>query len=180
MTIVPGLVRRAAAEAERQLRGGAGLLARLARELDRPARIGARLVWLETAVRAQDAELRALRGELGSLVAQLNERLLPRVDERIDDAERDLTVLATGLIRTGRDTAAHGTRLDAAERRLASLRTKLAQLEQRTGLWRDLQATIARLDGDVDVLRDRIPVRPLGAPIAADQDEPAPEPLAGP
>lgn len=179
MTIVPGLVRRAAVEAERHVRGGVGLLTRLARELDRPARIGARLVWLETAVRAQDAELRALRRELGSLVAQLNERLVPRVDERIDDAERDLTVLATGLIRTGRDTAAHGTRLDSAERRLADLRIKLAQLEQRTGLWRDLQATVARLGDDVDALRTRIPVKPLGTPMTTDHDEPAPEPLTG-
>lgn len=178
MTVIPGLVRRAAAEAERHLREGVGLLARLGRDLERSAELGRllpalteRLKILEETVRDQDTELRAaraelrgLRTELDSLVAQLNDRLLPRIDERMDDAERDLAAVATSLIRTGRDTAGNGTRLEAAERRIGDLRTKIAQLEQRTGLWRDLQANMARLGDDLDAMRTRMTLRAATEP----------------
>ncbi|MFI0483345.1 hypothetical protein [Actinomadura sp. 9N215] len=178
MTVILGLVRRAAAEAERHLREGVGLLARLGRDLERSAELGRilpalteRLKILEDAVRDQDAELRAVRaelrgvrGELDSLVGQLNDRLLPRIDERMDDAERDLAAVATSLIRTGRDTAGNGNRLEAAERRIADLRTKIAQLEQRTGLWRDLQANMARLGDDLDSMRARMALRAADPP----------------
>ncbi|TDD75034.1 hypothetical protein [Actinomadura rubrisoli] len=163
MTIVPGLVRRAATEAERQLREGAGLLARLGRDLERSADLGRllpsygdRIRDLEERDRARDAELGALRTEVESLVTQLNDRLLPRIDERMDDTERDLTAVATSLIRAGRDTAGYRARLEAAERRIGDLRTKLAQMEQRSGLWRDLQASMARLGDDIDGLRARV------------------------
>ncbi|TDB90853.1 hypothetical protein [Actinomadura sp. 7K534] len=174
MTVIPGLVRRAAAEAERQLRGGAGVLARLGRDLERsaeawrqlPAHLE-RVTLLEQAVRDQDAEVRALRAELDSLVGQLNDRLLPRIDERMDDNERDVAAVATSLIRTGRDSAVHGTRLTAAERRIGDLRTRIAQLEQRTGLWRDLQATMARFGDDLDAMRARMALRPADPPADA-------------
>ncbi|KAB2362939.1 hypothetical protein [Actinomadura montaniterrae] len=188
MTVIPGLVRRAATEAEHRLRAGAGLLVRLGRDLERSAELerflpsyGERVRLLEDTVREQDAalrtrdeEVRGLRAELDSLVAQLNDRLLPRIDERMDDTERDLAAVATSLIRTGRDTAGHGTRLEAAERRIGDLRTKLAQLEQRAGLWRDLQATMARLGEDVDALRARAALRAADPPAA----EPAVAPVA--
>ncbi|MGP4028342.1 hypothetical protein [Actinomadura sp. 3N407] len=174
MTVIPGLVRRAAAEAERHLREGAGLLGRLGRDLERSAELGRllpsyieRMASLEQAVRDQDAELRALRTELDSLVGQLNDRLLPRIDERMDDTERDLASVATSLIRTGRDTAAHRTRLETSERRITDLRTKIAQLEQRTGLWRDLQATMARLGDDLDAMRARVALRSAEPPADA-------------
>ncbi|MFI0372349.1 hypothetical protein ACH35V_31175 [Actinomadura sp. 1N219] len=171
MTVIPGLVRRAAAEAERQLREGMGLLVRLGRDLERSAELGRllpalteRLKILEDAVRDQDAELRRVRAELDSLVGQLNDRLLPRIDERMDDAERDLAAVATSLIRTGRDTAGNGARLEAAERRIGDLRTKIAQLEQRSGLWRDLQSNMARLGDDLDAMRARMPLRAADPP----------------
>ncbi|QKG20490.1 hypothetical protein ACTIVE_2128 [Actinomadura verrucosospora] len=186
--MIPGLVRRAATEAEHRLRAGAGLLVRLGRDLERSAELerflpscGERVRRLEDTVRAQDAalrtreeEVRGLRAEMDSLVAQLNDRLLPRIDERMDDTERDLAAVATSLIRTGRDTAGHRTRLEAAERRIGDLRTKLAQLEQRAGLWRDLQASMARLGEDVDALRARAALR-AAEPAAA---EPAVAPVA--
>lgn len=174
MTVILGLVRRATAEAEHRLREGVGLLVRLGRDLERSAELGRllpalvqRLTILEQTVRDQDTELRGLRTELDSLVGQLNDRLLPRIDERMDDAERDLAAVATSLIRTGRDTAGHGARLDVAERRLGDLRTKIAQLEQRTGLWRDLQANMARLGDDLDAMRARMSLRAAEPPADA-------------
>ncbi|TDC81374.1 hypothetical protein [Actinomadura sp. 7K507] len=174
MPVIPGLIRRAAVEAERQLRGGAGLLAGLGRDLERSARLGRllpsyieRMAVLEQTVRDQDAELRAVRTELDSLVAQLNDRLLPRIDERMDDTERDLAAVATSLISTGRDTAAHRTRLETAERRITDLRTKIAQVEQRTGSWRDLQAGMARLGDDLDAMRARMSLRSAEPPADA-------------
>ncbi|GAA4241735.1 hypothetical protein GCM10022254_71780 [Actinomadura meridiana] len=174
MTVILGLVRRAAAEAERQLREGVGLLVRLGRDLERSAELGRllpsiseRLAILEETVRGQDTELRGLRAELDSLVGQLNDRLLPRIDERMDDTERDLAAVATSLVRTGRDTAGNHTRLEVAERRIGDLRTKLAQLEQRTGLWRDLQANMARLGDDLDAMRSRMALRAAEPPADA-------------
>ncbi|MFG2015926.1 hypothetical protein [Actinomadura geliboluensis] len=173
MTVIPGLVRRAAAEAERHLREGVGLLAKVGRDLERSVELGRllpalveRIAILEQTVRDQDAELRTVRTELDSLVGQLNDRLLPRIDERMDDTERDLAAVATSLIRTGRDTAGHGARLDTAERRLGELRTKVAQLEQRTGLWRDLQSTVARFGDDLDAMRARMALRAAEHPPA--------------
>jgi hypothetical protein len=180
MTVIPGLVRRAAAEAERHLRGGAGLLVRAGRDLERSAGLVRslpvhieRVAILEQAFRDQDTEVRAIRAELDSLVGQLNDRLLPRIDERMDDTERDLAAVATSLIRTGRETAGHHARLESAERRLGELRTKIAQLEQRTGLWRDLQSTVARFGDDLDAMRARMGLRAAEPPPA----EAAPAPV---
>src|SRR5690349_11581144 len=149
MTVIPGLVRRAAAEAERHLREGVGLLAKVGRDLERSAELGRllpalveRIAMLEKTVRDQYAELRTIR-----------------IEPRPDDTERHLAAAATSLIRTGRDTAGHGARLDTAERRLGELRTKVAQLEQRTGLWRDLQSTVARFGDDLDAMRARMALR---------------------
>ena len=171
MTVIPGLVRRAAVGAERHLREGVGLLVKVGRDLERSAELGRllpgyleRVGLLEQAVRAQDTELRTIRTELDSLVVQLNDRLLPRIDERMDDTERDLAAVATSLIRTGRDTAGHGTRLESAERRIGDLRTRIAQLEQRTGLWRDLQSTVARFGDDLDAMRARMALRAAEPP----------------
>lgn len=181
MTVIPGLVRRVAAEAERHLREGVVLLVRAGRDLERSAELGRRLpayiermALLEQAVRDQDAELHTIRTELDSLVVQLNDRLLPRIDERMDDTERDLAAVATSLIRTGRDTAGHGTRLETAERRIGDLRTKITQLEQRTGLWRDLQSTVARFGDDLDAMRARMALRSADPPPPA---EAAPAPV---
>ncbi|MCQ0014091.1 hypothetical protein [Actinomadura madurae] len=127
MTVIPGLVRRAAAEAERHLREGAGLLVRAGRDLERSARLARllpdyieRVAVLEREVRDQGTEVRAIRIELDSLVGQLNDRLLPRIDERMDDTERDLAAVATSLIRTGRETA--GPRRPAGVGRAADRR----------------------------------------------------------
>ncbi|MFC9975810.1 hypothetical protein ACFVH6_33470 [Spirillospora sp. NPDC127200] len=177
MAVFPRLVRRVAGEAERQLRGGlssglgrlAGMLADPGRpaEFDRlPALVdaqGERVRRLEEALRAQDAGLRALRDELDSLIAQINDRLLPRIDERMDDLERDLTAFATGLVRTGRETAASRGQLEIFERRLTDLRERQSRTEERAGLWRDLQASVARLGDDIDALRARADGRPAEA-----------------
>lgn len=178
MTVISGLVRRAAAEAERHLRGGLDHLARLGRDLERTAGLRSlppaheeRIRRLEEALAGQDAGLAAVRAELDSLVVQLNDRLLPRIDERMDDNERDLAGLATGLIRTGKDTAANRGHLETLDRRFTDLRGKLAQMEQRAGLWRDLQATMARLGDDIDALRSRVENR---------TDHPLPVPAPGP
>ncbi|MGW2313394.1 hypothetical protein [Actinomadura luteofluorescens] len=186
MTVIPGLVRRAAAEVERHLREGAGALVRAGRDLERSAELVRllpalveRLSILEQAVRVQDTELRTIRTELDSLVGQLNDRLLPRLDERMDDTERDLAAVATSLIRTGRDTAGNRTRLEAAERRVADLRSKVAALEQRTGIWRDLESTVTRFGDDLDAMRARMTPRPaeppdaLPAPVQNLTDRPA-------
>ncbi|GAA4317747.1 hypothetical protein GCM10023178_28500 [Actinomadura luteofluorescens] len=186
MTVIPGLVRRAAAEVERHLREGAGALVRAGRDLERSAELVRllpvlveRLSILEQAVRVQDTELRTIRTELDSLVGQLNDRLLPRLDERMDDTERDLAAVATSLIRTGRDTAGNRTRLEAAEPRVAVLRSKVAALEQRTGIWRDLESTVTRFGDDLDAMRARMAPRPaeppdaLPAPVQNLTDRPA-------
>ncbi|WP_141584482.1 hypothetical protein [Actinomadura sp. WMMA1423] len=174
MTVIPGLVRRAAAEVERHLREGAGVLVRAGRDLERSAELirllpsfMERVLIIEQAVRDQDAELRAVRAELDSLVRQLNDRLLPRLDERMDDTERDLAAVATSLIRTGRENAGNSTRLEAAERRVADLRTKIAALEQRTGLWRDLESTVSRFGDDLDAMRARMALRTAEPPAEA-------------
>lgn len=166
MIVIPGLVHRAAAGAEHQLREGLGLIARLGRDLERSAELGRllpsygeRIRTLEEAVRVRDAEFGAVRAELDSLVAQINDRLLPRIDERMDDTERDLAAVVASLIRTGRDAAGISAALEAAERRIGDLRARITQVEQRTGLWRDLQATMASLGDDVDALRERVSLR---------------------
>ncbi|MGI5163332.1 hypothetical protein ACQEU3_03145 [Spirillospora sp. CA-253888] len=173
MAVFPRLVRRVAEEAERQLRGGLGRLAEMLADPGRPAEFdrllalvdaqGERVRRLEEALHAQDAGLRALRGELDSLIVQLNDRLLPRIDERMDDLERDLTAFATGLVRTGRETAATRGQLEIFERRLTDLRERQARTEGRAGLWRDLQASVARLGDDIDALRARADGRPAEA-----------------
>ncbi|GLZ05076.1 hypothetical protein Acsp03_25420 [Actinomadura sp. NBRC 104412] len=188
MTVLfPVLIRRAAAEAERRLRAGAGLLAAIAGEPDRTDRDAlrrllaqeARIDRLERRADEHDRELRALRADLDSLIAQLNERLLPRLDERIHEAERDLTTLATGLVRTGRETAAQRSGLETVENRLSELRGKLTRMEQRAGLWRDLQANIARMGDDIDSLRSRLPARHPSAPPAGPAAIGDPQPLTG-
>jgi chromosome segregation ATPase len=190
MTVLfPVLIRRAAAEAERRLRAGAGLLAAIAGEPDRTDRDDlqrllaqeSRLHRLERRVDEQDRELRSVRADLNSLIAELNDRLLPRIDERIDETERDLTTLATGLIRTGRESAAQRSGLETVENRVADLRERLTRMEQRAGLWRDLQANIARMGDDIDALRSRLPGRPTPAPPAepATIGDPAPQSLTG-
>ncbi|POM23423.1 hypothetical protein BTM25_45760 [Actinomadura rubteroloni] len=175
MPVISGLVRRVVVEAERQVRGGLDLLTRLAREhgpgadaLRTLPALDARLARLEEALGRQDDSLRALRADLDALVTDLNRRLLPRIDERMDDTERDLAALATGLIRAGKDDFGQQSRLESLDRRLADVRNKVVQLEQRTGLWRELQATLARLGDDVDRLRGRLadPADP-GGPGAA-------------
>ncbi|MEW2353964.1 hypothetical protein [Spirillospora sp. NPDC029432] len=172
MTVFSALVRRAAAEAELRLRNGLDLLAAIAEDRERQAerdRIAAcdeRIRRLEQVIEGQGRDLRALRTELDSLVGQLNDRLLPRIDERMDDTERDLTSLATGLVRAGRETTAQRSRLETVENRVSDLRGKLARMEQRAALWRDLQATMARLGDDVDALRSRLGARPALPPAA--------------
>lgn len=125
----------------------------------------------------------ALRAELDSLVAQLNDRVLPRIDERMDDTERDLATVATALIRTGEDTAVSRTRLETLEGRVSDLRERLARVERRAGLWRDLQATMARLGDDVDALRPRVGPRvpdPARRPAPRPAVKQAPKPVSKP
>ncbi|GAA2417843.1 hypothetical protein GCM10010191_30650 [Actinomadura vinacea] len=184
MTVFSGLVRRAAQEAERRLRAGVDLLAALTEDPGRTADSEhaaqeARIRRLEEALAGQDRELTALRTDLDSLITQLNDRLLPRIDERMDDTERDLTALATGMIRAGRESAATRGGLEAIENRVADLRGRLVRMEQRAGLWRDLQATMARLGDDVDALRTRLSVRPAAAPVGDRLAEPAAQSLNG-
>lgn len=183
--LVPVLIRRAAAEAERRLREGAGLLATIAAIAGEPERTEtsgkersdretgdtdrddlqqlldheARLQRLEQTMAVHDRDLRTLRTDLDSLVTQLNERLLPRIDERMDDTERDLTALATGLVRAGRETAGQRSALDTVEKKVADLRGRLTRMEQHAGLWRDLQANIARIGDDIDALQSRLPTQ---------------------
>ncbi|GAA1552155.1 hypothetical protein GCM10009678_38820 [Actinomadura kijaniata] len=183
MAVLPGLVRRVVSEADRHLRGRlpatpGDLLRGLARELTRPVELerlvaaqGERIARLEERLREQDAGLRAVRAELDSLVGQLNDRLLPRLDERLDDLERDLIAVATGMIRAGKEDDAARVRLDILDRRIGDLRGRMAQTEQRAGLWRELQATLARLGDDVDALRERLGGRTVG---------PVPDPITDP
>jgi chromosome segregation ATPase len=170
MTAFPGLVRHVAAEAERRLREGLDLLSRLRWDRTRPAELkrlldayGERIRRLEETLAGQDTELRALRADLASLVSQLNDRLLPRIDERMDDTERDLTAIATTLIRQDQNTTGNRSRLEAVEQRVGELRGRLARMEQRAGLWRELQANLARLGEDIDTLRSR--VAPISKPV---------------
>ncbi|XVQ08486.1 hypothetical protein ACQP1W_38910 [Spirillospora sp. CA-255316] len=187
MTVFSGLVRRAALEAERRLRAGVDLLAAIAEDPERTADLQrerearaeqeARIRRLEEIVErvleGHDRDLGALRTDLDSLITQLNDRLLPRIDERMHDTERDLTALATGLVRSGREAASTRTRLEAVENRVADLRERLVRMEQRAGLWRDLQATMARLGDDIDTLRTRLNVRSAPAPQVAATPQPA-------
>ena len=174
MTVLPGLVRRAAREAERRLRAGVDLLAAIAEDPEHTAELRrereartaqeARIRRLEEiverALEGHDRDLRALRSDLDSLIGQLNDRLLPRIDERMDDTERDVTALATDLVRTGREMASARSSLQVVENRVSDLRDRLVRLEKRAGLWRDLQATAARLGDEVDMLRARLNLRP--------------------
>ncbi|MFC5747809.1 hypothetical protein [Actinomadura rugatobispora] len=189
MTVFSGLVRRTALEAERRLRAGVDLLAAIAEDPERTAdlqrekearaaqeeRIARLEETLERVLEDHDRDLGTLRTELDSLITQLNDRLLPRIDERMDDTERDLTALATGLVRSGREAAATRSRLETLENRVADLRDRLVRMEQRAGLWRDLQATMARLGDDVDTLRTRLNLRPAPAPQAAPPTSPVAE-----
>lgn len=111
---------------------------------------------LESTLAGQDAGLAEVREQIRSLVTQLNERLLPVIDERMDETERDLARLATGMMRNDKKGNARESRLDTAERRLADLRDRVARMEQRVVLWRDLQAATAKLGDDVDTLRTRL------------------------
>jgi chromosome segregation ATPase len=128
---------------------------------------------VERVLEGHDRDLGALRTDLDALITQLNDRLLPRIDERMDDTERDLTALATGLVRSGREAAATRSRLETLENRVGDLRDRIVRMEQRAGLWRDLQATMARLGDDIDALRTRINVRAAHAPQAAPTPQPA-------
>ncbi|GAA4083269.1 hypothetical protein [Actinomadura miaoliensis] len=164
MTVVSGLVRYVAAEAERRLREGLDLMSRLGLDRTRLDAYDERLRRMEQTLDGQQAELRSLRADLDSLVTQLNDRVLPRLDERMDDTERDLATVATGVLRQSRDNAANGTRLESVEQRVGDLRSRLSRVEQRAGLWRDLQANLARLGEDLDALRTRLTAtdNPLG------------------
>ncbi|MBX6767350.1 MAG: hypothetical protein IRY90_09400 [Actinomadura rubrobrunea] len=156
MAVVPGLVRHVVAEAEHRLRQGLDLVSRLGSDRPRWEAYEERLRRMEQSLDAQRAELRSLRSDLDSLVAQLNDRVLPRLDERMDDTERDLAAVASGVFRQGRDSAADRTRLETIEQRVGDLRARLSRVEQRVGLWRDLQSNLARLGEDLDALRTRL------------------------
>ncbi|WP_018657833.1 hypothetical protein [Actinomadura flavalba] len=167
MTVFPGLLLRVASESERHVRDGLERLGRLTREHGPGAEArrslalyDERLRRLESALTRQDAGLRSLRADLDLIVTDLNERLLPRLDERMDDTERDVAAITTDLLRTGRAAGDHTSRLDALDRRVSDLRTRLAGLDQRASLWRELQATLARLGDDVDTLRATLPLPP--------------------
>jgi len=185
MTVLfPVLIRRAAAEAERRLRAGAGRLAAIAWEPERTQDVTlnrllaqeSRIRRLEQSLDGQDRDLRALRTDLDSLVSQLNDRLLPRIDERMDDTERDLAALATGLVQTSREAATQRSGLETIENRLADLRGRLGRMEQRAALWRELQANIARMSEDIESFRSR--PASLSAPEAPAPPSPAAEPAA--
>ncbi|HEX2315084.1 MAG TPA: hypothetical protein VHJ17_15180 [Thermomonospora sp.] len=158
--ILPTLARRVAGEAERLLSSlpapGRDQRAEIARLRAEAAEQRRRADRLERRLDEQAAELAAARRQLDSLVAQLNERLLPGIDERVHEVERDVTRLATRLLRAGQEAAGREDRLSAAERRLDALRDRAARLEQRTGIWRELQANVARLGEDLDALRARV------------------------
>jgi hypothetical protein len=114
-----------------------------------------------------ERQLTEQRGELASLVAELNDRVLPGVDERIHETERDLTRLATRMLRADQDSTRLRSRLDTAEQRIGDLRERAGRLEQRTGLWRELQANVARLGEELDALRARSRPRRMETGIEA-------------
>lgn len=119
-----------------------------------------RITRMEGELAAQATGLAAARAQVDSLIGQLNGQLLPGIDERIHETERDLTKLATRLVRADQDAARRESRLTAAERRVGDLRERTGRLEQRTGLWRELQANVARLGEDLDALRARLAHHP--------------------
>lgn len=136
------------------------------------AAYGDRIDRLERALADQAAGLAAARGQITSLISQLNERLLPGIDERMDETERDLAGLATRLVRADQDTVRRESRLGTAEQRIGDLRGKVGRIEERAGLWRELQANVARLGEDIDQMRARLLDRlleragePVGNPV---------------
>ncbi|MBA9004902.1 hypothetical protein [Thermomonospora cellulosilytica] len=161
---LPALVRRAAGEIERLLSSaveqGQDMIAQAQHhraEIDRLRAEAAaqreRADRLERALAEQSAGLEAVRRQVGALVCDLNERLLPQLDARIHESEQDVTRLATRMLRAGQEAERQQSRLAAAEQRLADLRERTGRLEQRTGIWRELQANVARLGEDLDRLR---------------------------
>ncbi|RAY16654.1 hypothetical protein DPM19_00240 [Actinomadura craniellae] len=162
MVVFLGLARRAVTELERCANTGLDALVTLTRGPDRTAELMERLQRLEDVLAGQAAGLTDVRHRLDALVDQLNEQLLPGIDERMDETERDLARLATGLMRGDRDADRRETRLCAAEQRLTDLRERVGRTEQRASLWRDLQATLAGLAEEVDRLHARLtPADPL-------------------
>lgn len=160
----PRLARRAAGEFERLLSSvveqGQDMIAQTRRhraEIDRlKAQAAAqreRADRLERALAEQAAEVESVRRQMKALITDLNDRLLPHLDARIHETEQDVARLATRLLRTDQETERQQSRLAAAEQRLADLRERLGRLEQRAGVWRGLQADVARLGEDLDRLR---------------------------
>jgi chromosome segregation ATPase len=182
---LPALARRAAGEVERMLSSlvaqgqdflaqGQEFLAQGQEQRSEIARLKAetaaqreRADRLERRLAEQSAGLAAVGRQVDSLVTELNQRLLPSVDERIHETERDLTRLATRMLQAGQEAARLQSRLSAAEQRLGDLRERAGRLEQRTGIWRELQANVARLGEDLDALRARTAPRPRDAAEAA-------------
>lgn len=156
------LARWAAATAGRRAQAGLTMAATAAGLADGGAlaeRVRAqdeRLARLEGLLAEQAAGLDRVRAQVGSLVVQLNRQLLPVLDERINETERDLARLATRLVRGAQEAERRESRLAAAERRIGDLRERAARLEQRTGLWRELLGDVARLGEELDALRARL------------------------
>ncbi|REE94871.1 hypothetical protein [Thermomonospora umbrina] len=168
---LPNLARRAVGEAERLLssvlapvRDHGAAVARLREDV---AEQRGRADRLERRLAEQAEELAAARRQIDSLVEQLNGRLLPGIDERIHETERDLTRLATRLLRAGQDAARQQSLLAAVEQRAGDLRDRVGRLEERTGIWRELQANVARLGEDLDTVRARM-TRPREAAEAGE------------
>ncbi|ACY97550.1 MULTISPECIES: hypothetical protein [Thermomonospora] len=176
-----GLARRATGEFDRLL----AALARQGQELLSPGREqraeivrlraalavqSERAERLERALAEQSAALSAVSRQLAALVAQLNEQLLPGIDERIHETERDLARLATRLLRADQEAARRHSRLETAEQRIADLRERTGRLEQRTAIWRELQADVARLGEDLDALRSCAALQ-AGEHRAAEQEQ---------
>lgn len=160
------LTRHAVGTMERHGLAGFELLTRLGRELTAPWTgspwrqeldlLERRVDELEGLLTQRADELAQVRRELGSLITQLNERLLPGVDERMHETERDLARLGTQQLQIKNAALQRENRLQVAEQRVTDLRAKVARLEQRGGLWRELQAVVAKLGDDVDALRARL------------------------
>ncbi|SEG80398.1 hypothetical protein SAMN04489712_11374 [Thermomonospora echinospora] len=178
---LPTLARRAAGEVERLLSSLAAqgqellLQAQGGDRRDEIARLRAetaaqreRADRLERLLAEQSAGLAAVERQMESLVTELNGRLLPGLDERMHETERDLARLATRMLRAGQEAVRHQSRLTAVEQRLVDLRERAGRLEQRTGIWRELQANVARLGEELDALRARGTAETAELPVLED------------
>ncbi|RAY11249.1 hypothetical protein DPM19_31330 [Actinomadura craniellae] len=133
----------------------AELRARLA-ELD-PDALGERVQRLEAAQTRHEEALEAADKRIGSLVSQINDRMLPEVNRQLDLHREDAEQARRDLDRTRHDTAARLARLEQSRTDLTdsfdALRETVARLRGRMLGQLDEAVGLALGAGPVDIVR---------------------------